>query len=330
MRSVFARFSLFQKVQLGFVLILLLGLPLFLIITYYQSDIRQHASTSNLQETENGVLLGSAQIEADTAASGGKYVVFGRSALVPTNTPIPSTPQRTTTDRTDEASGNQVQVLYILPKDGTDRNLDMNGTLATTVGAFEKWLEKESNGYKIRFDTYQGKLDIPFIRLSRTDNDIASHAQYVRDELEKEIKNLGFNKENKKYLVYYDGTSTFSCGGGAHPPQLPGSVSALYLQAIVYPSAPCKNNVFTTSVDSLGYWEYAMIHEFFHTLGAVDYNAPHHTQSGHVSDGANDLMYAGSAQWSFPAKLDIGRDDYFGHNNPNLVDIAKSPYIISP
>ena len=30
--------------------------------------------------------------------------------------------------------------------------------------------------------------------------------------------------------VWYDGTSTFSCGGGAWPPDLPGQVAALSLQ----------------------------------------------------------------------------------------------------
>jgi hypothetical protein len=344
MSSFLQKLSIFQKVQLIFLLLILIGAPLFFFIIHSNQDTRQHASTSNLQEVESGVLIGNAKVGNDSSASGGQYVIFGQA--VPTNTPViplptntpvpptkvptPSTPIRTTTNRTDEINGNQVQILYVLPKDGTDRNLDTNGTLATTVGAFEKWFEKESNGYKVRFDTYQGKLDIPFVRLTRTDSDLASHGVYIRDELEKEIKNSGFTNENKKYLVYYDGTSTTSCASSAHPPQLQGSVSALYLQAIVYPSSPCKNNILTNSIDTLNYWEYTGIHELFHTLGAVDYNAPHHTQSGHVSDGASDLMYAGSAAWTFPAKLDIGRDDYFGHNNPNLVDIAKSPYILPP
>src|SRR5262245_10086307 len=60
----------------------------------------------------------------------------------PTTTPTP-TPQplaRHTEDLPDDLTGKQVRILYLVPSDGLDRNLDTNGVLNTSVGAWQKWL----------------------------------------------------------------------------------------------------------------------------------------------------------------------------------------------
>lgn len=75
-----------------------------------------------------------------------------------------------------------------------------------------------------------------------------------------------------------------------------------------------------------------MIHEVFHNLGAVPSCAPHY-EAAHTSDDPRDIMVAsGSAQLStfrdasFLPILDVGRDDYYQHTNPNCLDIARSPF----
>jgi hypothetical protein len=40
-----------------------------------------------------------------------------------------------TSDRPDDVSGPQIQVVYALPADGTDRDLDENGTLDASVAS---------------------------------------------------------------------------------------------------------------------------------------------------------------------------------------------------
>jgi len=72
-----------------------------------------------------------------------------------------------------------------------------------------------------------------------------------------------------------------------------------------------------------GYIDFGMLHEIFHTLGAVPTCAPHQTQGGHVSDSPADLMYAGDQPW-MPSILDIGRDDYYGHPQNGCLDLADS------
>jgi hypothetical protein len=79
MRSFLEKLSLFQKIQLGLVLLLLLGLPLFFFVSQLTQDVRQRASTDTSQEIESGLVTGTATIRSDAGASGGKYVRFGQN-----------------------------------------------------------------------------------------------------------------------------------------------------------------------------------------------------------------------------------------------------------
>jgi hypothetical protein len=233
---------------------------------------------------------------------------------------------RSTADRTDDLAGYQIHVMYVLPSDGIDYNLDTNGSIASSVAATQKWFAAQTAGTRrLRFDTSNGELDISFFRLARTDAAIAGFGAYVRDQIQRDINAAGFNHPEKIYAVYYGGSSTHACGGGAWPPTLVGNVVALYLRGGPPGARPCASNVLATSGDVPGYWEFSLIHEFFHTLGAVAACAPHHTRAGHVSDDPRDLMYAGDRPWR-PSMLDVGNDDYFNHHT-DCLDVAKSVFI---
>jgi len=233
---------------------------------------------------------------------------------------------RSTVDRTDDFPGYKIHVMYVLPSDATDTNLDTNGAIASSVAAAQKWFVAQTRRTRrLRFDTSNGQLDISFLRLARTNAEIASSGAYVRDQIQSEINAAGFNHPEKIYAVYYGGSSTYACGGGAWPPTLPGNVVALYLRGRPPGARPCAGNGLATSVDLPGYWEFSLIHEFLHTLGAVADCAPHHTRAGHVSDDPRDLMYAGDKPWR-PSMLDVGNDDYFSHST-GCLDVAKSVFI---
>jgi len=233
---------------------------------------------------------------------------------------------RSTADRTDDFAGYQIHVMYVLSSDGIDYNLDTNGAIASSVAATQKWFAAQTRGTRrLRFDTSNGELDISFFRLARTDAAIAGFGAYVRDQIQLEINAAGFNHPEKIYAVYYGGSSTHACGGGAWPPTLTGNVVALYLRGRPPGARPCAGHGLAASGDLPGYWEFSLIHEFFHTLGAVAACAPHHTRSGHVSDDPRDLMYAGDRPWR-PSMLDVGNDDYFNHNT-GCLDVAKSVFI---
>jgi hypothetical protein len=230
---------------------------------------------------------------------------------------------RATADRLDDwpRGTAQLHVVYVVPSDGGDRALDTSGTLGFSVDSFQRWLAGQSDGRALRLDTFGGELDVTFHRLARTDAEVASNGPFVRDVIERDLRSAGAIVATKLYAVYYDGSSTFACGGGAWPPVLPGQVGAMYLRGVRCPSDPIAAPGLPPR-----YIEFAMLHELFHTLGAVPQCAPHHTLAGHTSDDPRDLMYSGPRDW-VPYFLDVGRDDYFGHRRSGCLDLASSPFL---
>jgi hypothetical protein len=240
----------------------------------------------------------------------------------------PSALPRATADRPDDVMGPQIHVVYAVPSDGEDRRFDDNGALEGSVTSFQRWLAQETGGPTLRMDTAQGSLDVTFVRLDATDAQLASRGAFVRDGIEAELRAKGFTASGKLYAVYYDGTSTFACGGASWPPVIPGNVVAMYLRGLASSSTPCSSNSFVGANDAPGYWEYAMLHDIVHGLGFVPQCAPNHHRTGHVTSPNNDLMWAGDVgHWEFPPKLDVGRDDYYGHNRTDCPDLADSPYL---
>jgi uncharacterized protein DUF11 len=242
---------------------------------------------------------------------------------------------RSTVDRADDVGGSQIHAVYALPSDGTDRALDTDGTLADSVASFETWLASKADGRSLRLDTYQGQLDISFIQLPETSDEIRARDPFIRDFIQQQLHAAGFNGPNKIYAAYYDGQSDFSCGGGAWPPTLPGDTAALYLDGLWDQPVPCRDNPFDRSPghDNPTYLEFAMLHEIMHTLGVVPTCAPNHWRAGHVFDDANDLMWAGDGNW-IPdgwdaVKLDSGNDDYFKHSNGSCLDFDDSAFLTS-
>lgn len=254
-----------------------------------------------------------------------------------------SVKSRKTTDQPDDTSYYQVHPLYVLPSDSIDEKLDINGTITTSMAAASRWMSERAGGQSFKLDTKNGALDISFVRLTKTDAQMTNEAiqtygnvAFLREVIENELHSLGFNKDGRIYVVYYGGTINWACGGGPLPPDGPqGNVVALYLWGTPAAGQICHNNVFASSELNAGYWEWSILHEVFHSLGAVpnpaspntaDYCAPNATGNGHVSDSPNDLMYAGNLPWQ-PNVIDFGNDDYFNINTAGCTDIAKSVFL---
>jgi hypothetical protein len=235
-------------------------------------------------------------------------------------------PGRALADRPDEVVGLQVHVMYVIPRDGIDRRLDVDGSIAGSVAAWDGWLAAQSGGERLRLDTAAGALDITFARLRSTDASIAAEGPLVRNRLEGELRAVGLLDDNKLTAVYYDGTSTFSCGGGAWPPALVGRIGALYLHGAPPGSPRCDTIALSTDGTTMAYLEFAMLHELVHTLGAVAICAPHEALNGHVGDSPSDLMYSGDQPWH-PTTLDVDRDDYWGHGRGDCMDLSRSAFL---
>ena len=233
--------------------------------------------------------------------------------------------ERATKDRPDDSQHYQIHVLYVVPADGTDRKLDTNGAIAISVAAAQKWFKRRLSGSQYRMDTHKGKLDVSFLRLKKTDAQVASRNAYVRDELEISVRQAGFRSPRKIYAVYYDGSSNYACGGGAWPPKLKGNVAALYLKGR-FARVDCSHNRLAPTPATRAYWEFSFIHEILHTMGLVATCAKNHTRAGHTGDHPEDLLYAGDKPWR-PWLVGVRNNDYYKHGIPGCPDLAKSVFL---
>lgn len=224
--------------------------------------------------------------------------------------------RRYTMDRPDDTNLPQIHLLYALPSDGRDRNLDTNGLIRSSVLSAQEWLRGESGGSRLRFDTHRGELDVTFVRLPRSDSEYFAFGNNARDQIEYDLWSAGFTAANKIYAAYYGGRLQ-KCGSGPQPPATPGKV------VVLAPLTPTCPEPFPAPAPPLD-WEYTLIHEIFHALGAVGEQAPGQI-GGHVTDSRKDLMSAG--EWEFPSILDINRNHYWGHSETTFPDLSKSAFL---
>jgi hypothetical protein len=236
--------------------------------------------------------------------------------------------ERTTTDQPDDFPGYQIHLMYVLPKDAADDQLDTNGAITNLVTAMQKWFEGQTEGKRLRFDTYQGVLDITFFRMSRTEAEVKPYLKWILDQIGIELHRAGFNHPNKIYVVVYGALARVAdfgfCGLANMPPKSLDAVASLYPL-----NCPNPDRRLSPFDDSEG-WGITLAHEIFHTLGFVAECAPHH-YTAHVSDDPRDLLYENvlkpASRGVRQEMLDVNRDDYYGHNNPGCLDLAKSVFL---
>jgi List-Bact-rpt repeat protein len=239
---------------------------------------------------------------------------------------------RSTTDMPDDFQGPQVHFMYVVPADGTDNQLDMNGMVEQSIQRVENWMLGQTGNQGLRIDTYHGVPDITFFRLPHTDSQATSQFPWPLWTIGSDLVATGFNNPNKTYAVFYDGHSSWACGG-ATSPSLP-KLGAMYLQG--WPTAdpvPCHS--WGTGTNQPGYFDMGILHEVLHTIGFSPRCSPHQSKDGygdHVNDSPTDIMYAPDANHTAPwdvlhAVLDYNHDDYYKANVPGCPDLSSSPYL---
>lgn len=239
-----------------------------------------------------------------------------------TDPATPASVPRATADCPDDNDLPQIHLIYAIPSDGQDLELDKKGSIGASVASAQNWLAQESGGAQLRFDTCRQELDITFVRLPRTDQQYSAFGDGIPEQIEYDLWSAGFSAPNKLYAVYYGG-SLPKCGQGPHPStEVSGNV------VVLAPKTPACQGPFPASPPAD--WEFTLMHEIFHALGAVSPEALNHCRHpkckpGHVKKPLNDLMSA--PEWRFPSVLDVGRDDYWGHSDPRLVDVSRSEFL---
>ena len=101
--------------------------------------------------------------------------------------------------------------IYLLTKDGKDKEWDVNGKIEKLTLKVNKMFEKltaknkKSNGkgQKFKLDlTKEGKLDLTFLRLDITKKELADMKWEGQRKIYKYIAEKGFNNPKKTYIVF--------------------------------------------------------------------------------------------------------------------------------
>jgi hypothetical protein len=244
---------------------------------------------------------------------------------------------RATDDLPDVTTKNQTHAIYFVPHDGLDGGLDTNGTIARSLDSIRDWFYRELS-MRPRMDRSGGTYDISFARGDKPASDYSSLNDIVW-----ELEDKGFDKENKRYLIYAEIDRGSVCAEGYKPvaPAVDtGRYAAVYLR-----SHQCNARDFGGgTAATAGRAEALAAHEWLHNEGVVPVIAPHHCALSphHVcradmwsptkelpSDPSTDSLPAISADWSAdPEKADVMFPVPTGPLSDKTLDIGKDDYVV--
>jgi hypothetical protein len=211
----------------------------------------------------------------------------------------------------DGTSGNRFQVIYARAVDVTDRYSSLLPSLRQWAAEADRavWLSagQTGGGRHLRFVTDAAcQLQVAQVTLSPLGDDSF-------DQMRQELRAAGYNRSDRKYLVWVD-AAVGICGlGEGYYDQRPtadnlNNTGPLYARV----DAPC--------------WNYAELHEIVHTLGAVQPHAPHPSGYLHCTDEADVMCYdddgggpvtmTSACPPEHELLLDCGHDDYFSTQPP--------------
>src|SRR5258705_4941931 len=182
----------------------------------------------------------------------------------------------------DGTSGPRVQAIYAVAAGRTDRSATVIPAIRTSYAPRVDWQFKQSavetgGEAHVRFVTEANaagtgcQLSVAVAHLSAAGDDSFSNTAA-------ELKALGYNRPDRKYLVWMD--AAVLCGvGSLYSDARPGlnNLNNGYPPMYARVAAAC--------------WGYAEGHELMHTLGAVQPAAPHATPAGHCFDQPDDICY---------------------------------------
>jgi hypothetical protein len=180
----------------------------------------------------------------------------------------------------DGQSGPRVQVLYARGSNVPSRHTAFLASFrawALDVDAvFQESAAAAGGARRVRFVTSPGcQIDVPEAVLSPAGDDSF-------DAMAAELKAQGFNRTNRKYLVFLDAPATFACGEGSRwDDDDPGQTNWNNY-------GPSFARVFNDCWDG----GHTPQHELMHTLGGVQDSAPNASLGGHCIDEYDVMCYS--------------------------------------
>ena len=260
------------------------------------------------------------------------------------NTPPPP-PTRALVDRPDDFSGPQIHVVYAVASDGEDLQLDRSPSspqyrrltyrnegrvsIHTSFRTIQEWLA-EQIGQQLRLDTYRGEIDVSFVRLPFTEEEIATDPRSMFDRIESVVRQE--TGTSKAVAIVYHGLEEETVFGGIG--QIEGDAALLLMRGFIEVTQFGGSDEFGGGWEAPGGIDLVMVHEIFHMMGAAP-NCPSRlagrtgveycAAAGHHVADVRDIM---SDNNSWTAQIDPDRNDYYGHGYPDCTDISKSEYFM--
>ena len=208
----------------------------------------------------------------------------------------------------DGQDGPRVQLVYVHANNAPNRITNLLPTFRRLASEMDMILDqsaqKTGDSMRIRFVTNAGcQVDIPSEAVQ------AGHMSSFGGVIS-ELKDRGYGAPNRKYLLLVD-TNAF-CGIGSFQRDDKAGTSTH------------DNSLGYARVDTPCWDAGTMLHELSHTLGAVQYSAPHTSLGAHCIDEWDVMCYSDEpnkpkmqilcddGRQDF--RLDCGNDDYFAAN----------------
>jgi len=240
---------------------------------------------------------------------------------LPATDPEPCSPVRATSDRVDDSDEHQVHVMYAVPDDAVDRELDTSGQIAAAFEHIDAYLREKLDGHGLRLDTCDGELDVTFLPMPRGSAEYAAMRHGFSGGLELDLARLGFRNGKKLYVVVWDGFAQWArlfdgCGGeaGYH------GVAAIFTRSTL--GEPCAE---LGKELPIGEPDTGATHEILHLLGLPAQCGANVDEIGHVTDETADLMYG--IGHTDATEIDASHDDYYLHDDPECPDLADSAFL---
>lgn len=252
---------------------------------------------------------------------------------------------RATADRPDTVGLSSLHVIYMIPADGTDEELDVDGTLDAALASMNDWFLRETPGRQMRLDTWElgnsGGLDVTFVRGERTQAEYEAHPDGVFVAITDELEERGWNDDPalKRYVVYYGGPAeSMNICGTAYFNTL-GTDFAQWSVVFLGAATGCGAREFGTPETGAGRSEAIVVQEMLHNEALARPQSPHHCWAfqGHLCTAAAGAALGEldpeSVDVLFPfvtftleeKVLDIDHDDYYEHPAP-WNDLTDSPF----
>lgn len=244
------------------------------------------------------------------------------------NAPAPASSTIICTDNTD-GNSKRVQPLYLYPVESTSAYTTSVPTITAIIAGVDGIFAASSNDQRrVRFAT----LPLSFVNIGNDPStdcalsiipvavpitvalDIAPMINY--------LQSIAYNSPDRKYLLFVDSTGIECATALSHHDSRPAPENQIdHTPGYAWLARPCWNAKAAT-------------HELLHTLGAVQYDAPHSTGGWHCTDEHDIMCYSDLPHYppmtypcadpAYEYRLDCGGDDYF-----SLEPMAPENYLAS-